>query len=508
MGLLDLFSKRDSTNEISGSFSSDSTMSELLVAGFTFNSAVNPDTAMEIPAVAQCVNMISAAVASLPVKLYRKENNKVTEITDDPRLTVLNTKTGDTMNADEMRRAWVKDYLLSGSAFGYIEKSFSDVSGIYYLNPRHVSVKANEADVIHKNVLYYINGQVKYPCQLLKILRHTDGFGKGKGIPQESPLILDTILETLRFQKTQVKKGGNKKGFLKASKSLADDAVRDLKAKWAALYSNNDNSERVMLLNNDMDFKEISATAVEMQINESVKTNNAEIMKLFGTCDGILSPDTVKNAVMPVLDAFEAAFDADLLREDEKDTMYFAFDTRELTRGNIAERYAAYSSALDHGFIQVDEVREMEDREPLGLDFIKLGLQDVLYFPKTKQIYTPNTNQLQGFGAVSGNVLTNNAGEGIIEERGNPNHAKDGKFTFGKVKMSKSEYSAVSSGIMTDHPNLANDSKYYDYCYGSHYYVFKVIEPGTYSFVCRKTINPKNNKKIMFIKENFVDGNK
>ena len=35
----------------------------------------------------------------------------------------------------------------------------------------------------------------------------------------------------------------------------------------------------------------------------------------------------------------------------------------------------------------------LEDLEPLGLNFIKLGLQDVLFNPETKQIYTPNTNQ-------------------------------------------------------------------------------------------------------------------
>ena len=35
----------------------------------------------------------------------------------------------------------------------------------------------------------------------------------------------------------------------------------------------------------------------------------------------------------------------------------------------------------------------MEDLKPLGLEFIKLGLNDVLYDTKTKEFYTPNTNQ-------------------------------------------------------------------------------------------------------------------
>ena len=34
--------------------------------------------------------------------------------------------------------------------------------------------------------------------------------------------------------------------------------------------------------------------------------------------------------------------------------------------------------------MQIDEVRYLENLEPLGLNFIKLGLQDVLFNPQTK----------------------------------------------------------------------------------------------------------------------------
>ena len=37
----------------------------------------------------------------------------------------------------------------------------------------------------------------------------------------------------------------------------------------------------------------------------------------------------------------------------------------------------------------------------LGLHWIKLGLQDVLYDPKTKTVYTPNTNQVKTLAAAT-----------------------------------------------------------------------------------------------------------
>ena len=66
---------------------------------------------------------------------------------------------------------------------------------------------------------------------------------------------------------------------------------------------------------------------------------------------------------------------------------------KELVKGDIEKRFKAYEIALKNGWLQIDEVRYLEDHPPLGLDFIKLGLQDVLYDPRTKTIYTPNTNK-------------------------------------------------------------------------------------------------------------------
>lgn len=94
--------------------------------------------------------------------------------------------------------------------------------------------------------------------------------------------------------------------------------------------------------------------------------------------------------------------------ESEKGKYYFAFDTRELTRGDINQRYNAYATALSQNFMQLDEVRAMEDLPPLGVNFVKLGLNDVLLDPKTGQIYTPNTN---AYAQMGENIPLTDAGE-------------------------------------------------------------------------------------------------
>lgn len=122
---------------------------ELLAAALS-GCRVTADTAMQVPAVARCVNMIAGAVAMLPIRMYRKgEDGKPQEITDDPRITLLNGDTGDTLTADAMRYAWVKDYLLNGGGYAYIERKMGVPSGLYYISSKEVGVIKNAADPIY-----------------------------------------------------------------------------------------------------------------------------------------------------------------------------------------------------------------------------------------------------------------------------------------------------------------------------------------------------------------------
>jgi len=136
-------------------------------------------------------------------------------------------------------------------------------------------------------------------------------------------------------------------------------------------------------------------------MNENKKTNSIEICKLFGfphtVIDGGASDDDNKkfiSAVIALLNQIETELDNVLLLESEKEQGYYwAFDTKELTRGSMKERYDAYEIAVRNNILQIDEIRREEDYEPIGFNFIKLGLQDVLLNPETMDVFTPNTGQ-------------------------------------------------------------------------------------------------------------------
>lgn len=372
-----------------------------LARAFGLNEAMTFEKAMQLPPVSASIDFISSICARVPIKLYREsieeEGIRTEEVTDDIRTELLNGNTGDSLNAYQMKKAWVTDYFGEGQGYIFIDKNFLGWRSLRYVEQVNISINVN-SDPIFKDADILIADKKYFYWDFLRLCRDTkDGF-KGKSIIDTNGELITLMYKTMRFEKKLMDTGGNKKGFLKAASKLTDKAMSDIKAAWRDLYSVND-SNNVMVLNNGLDYKDTSATSTELQLNENKLTNNDLLTMIFllsakalqgASDDDIVS--AVKTAVIPIIEQMEQAFNEGLLLESEKKTMYWACDTSALERGDILKRFQAYKLAIEGNFMQADEVRYKEDMPALGLNWIRLGLDDVLYDPKTKTIYTPNTN--------------------------------------------------------------------------------------------------------------------
>jgi HK97 family phage portal protein len=362
---------------------------------------------MNIPSLNGGIKYVADTISMLPIKLYEDNDGKVTEIKDDPRLKILNDETGDTLDAVQFWRAFINDYFLGKGGYAYIYKDRNQFKALYYVDESQVSINKN-VDPIFKDYDILVNGIPYKPYEFLKILRNTKDGASGVSLIEETPLLMSVGYNTLVFENALVAKGGNKKGFLKSAKKLTQDAIDTLKTAWKNLYANSE--ENVVVLNDGIEFAESSNTSVEMQLNENKETNSAEICKLINVPESIINGTATtqdyitgfKLACQPVIKVIECALNRDFLLEKEKVSVYWAFDTKELLKGDIKTRYEAYKMAIDANFMQPDEARYMEDWEPLGLNFIKLGLDCVLYDPKTGKIYTPNTDKTNQIDDMKG----------------------------------------------------------------------------------------------------------
>jgi phage portal protein, HK97 family len=377
---------------------------------------ITEEDALQIPAVNAAVNFISYAVSGLKIRLYKSENGETEEITDDYRLGLLNRETGDLLDAYQLKAALVKDYLLAGNGYAYVHWVGMELKGIYYVDPIYVSYDAY-VDPIFKKTQFYINGQKYRDYKIMRVLRETKDGITGRGLVRDSDILLGTMLASLKYESKMVKTGG-KKGFLKTKGRIRQDLLNELKKSWRLLYSN-DSDETIVVLNDGLEYQDAGQTAVESQLNQNKDTNSDQVLGVFGIVSSIFSgnatendvKNTVEFAIKPVAKALETAINRFCLLESEKGTLEFEVDLDDLDMTNILTRYQAYEVAVRNGWMQLDEVRYEEGRNPLGLDFIRLGLDTVIYDPVRKEIYTPNTKEWVKFDSKS----TEKGGEGADE---------------------------------------------------------------------------------------------
>ena len=134
--------------------------------------AITVSSALNIPAVSSSVSFIAGTVASLPIRLYRTENGRSEEVVDDYRLRLLNEETGDLLDAFQWKCTLVRDYLLPGNGYTYVDWAGNMIQGLYYVDPLQVSVEIG-ADPIFKTARFFIGGNSYRDYEIMRVLRNT-----------------------------------------------------------------------------------------------------------------------------------------------------------------------------------------------------------------------------------------------------------------------------------------------------------------------------------------------
>lgn len=374
------------------------TFEDLLLQAIMNKTTISLDEAMEIPSFAGCVDRICDTISTIPIKLYENTKDGITEVKDDARVRLLNNDTGDTLTGPDFKKALVYDYLTNKGGYAFINKRGSKYLSLNYVEADNVSFYEG-VDPIFKDYKVNVNGKFYEGFQFLKICRNTKDGYKGVSIVQESNLALTVAWLSLKFEGKLVKRGGNKKGFLESEKKIDKDAIKDLKDGFNKMYS--DDNENAIVLNNGVKFHESSNSATEMQLNENKASNAIEICKLFNMPPEIITGGATEEhkkqyiqfCIMPILEVIIQALNKDLLLEAEKAKKFFEYDVTELTKADIKTRYEAYAIGYKNRFLQISEIREMENLPDINIPFFMMGLNDVLYDPKTGDIFMPNMNQ-------------------------------------------------------------------------------------------------------------------
>ena len=353
--------------------------------------------AMSIPVVTKSVNWIASAIASLPIKMYRRTEKGYIEIYDDYRLPLLNNYSGNCMTANDLKRQLIIDLLLDGNGYAYISKRGNVIEKLSYI-PTNKLTYTESVDNIDKIVNVWVDGNQVQDYNVFRLVNNTKNGISGVGFISDCQDLLSTILSSLQYENNSIS-SGVRRGFLKSKSKLDKDKMDELKQAWKRLTSPSQSD--VLVLNAGIEFEDASNTATESQLSQNKTINMHQVLAYFGlptnffegtNSDAYLT--AVRIAVIPIVKQLANALTNYLLLESEKQDLKFDIDTSEILRINANERYNAYQTGLNSGILTIDEVRRMENLPVLDMQYLKLGLGDVLYNIKDGKIFVPNTGAI------------------------------------------------------------------------------------------------------------------
>ena len=98
----------------------------------------------------------------------------------------------------------------------------------------------------------------------------------------------------------------------------------------------------------------------------------------------------VRDTVRPMVKSYESEINRKLFRQDERGEFYARFNLEGLLRGNIQSRYTAYAVGRQWGWLSANDVRDMENMNPIdGGDIYvtPLNMANVATDDSTQNLY-------------------------------------------------------------------------------------------------------------------------
>jgi HK97 family phage portal protein len=342
---------------------------------------VNHQDALTFPAVLYCISLIADSVSSLPVDTY---------IAGKTHKAVNNPKWLDQPNPFMTRfDFWhrvMTSLLMDGNAFIYTQRDGSgSVVALYPLDPRAVAIEhLNDG----REVRFVVNGE-RFDRSIILWIPAFTVPGQARGI---SPLenarqAVGLGLTAEEFGARFFGQGTAMTGIIQHPGNPSRDQALMLREMFRKQHSGINNSHSLGILTGGATWQNITITPEQSQFLDTRRFQKTEIALIYRVPPNQVDPTVssswgsgveeqnrwfIDQTLSPWLIRIEQAISTYLLAGNR----YIKFNLDARLRAKTSERYQAYATGLQYGFINADRIAELEDWEP-----IPDGLGETYYRP-------------------------------------------------------------------------------------------------------------------------------
>lgn len=344
--------------------------SELPVAGGSVlppprldnSTVITADRALSLAAVYRAVSILGISVSQLPVYVLRGGDKiEIPALIKQP-------------NANLSRRVFLEQttncLALTGNAYWLLRRqsATSPVVNMEVLNPNFMTIEENKG-----KTLYHYNGKVYQSWQIKHLqLMRVPGLNVGVGPIQAAQNELRGAIDLRNYAENWFREGGVPNGILNSDQYLTPEQADAYKTRWAETQA----QRGVAVMGQGLSYQPVYLSPKDAMFIESQDFSIQQIARMFGIPPTYLIADAnnsmtyvnqesvdiqfIRYTVMSYFSEIEDALTDVLPRGQQA-----KFNVEGLLRADTATRYSAYKTAIDAGFMTVNEVREKEDMPPL-----------------------------------------------------------------------------------------------------------------------------------------------
>jgi HK97 family phage portal protein len=341
--------------------------------------AIGPKSALTLAAYYAAINVLATDLACLPIKIFRKrKSGGRDEVKDDPRSDLLAVSPDGETTSMRMRQALLGHMLGWGN--GYVELGFSagQVEGLHLLDP----TTAPDRRAQDKRLYYRLpDGTTRPPYKIL----HLAGFGYD-GLCGYSPARL--MSQSIRlgknaetFGSTFFDNGITASGHFESPNKLTKDAADEFRREMNAAHAGAQNAGKFMVLWNGMTWHQTTIPPQDAQFLETRQFQVLEIARMFRLPPHKIGDysqshlsnieesniDYMTTVLMPWCESIEQEFNRKLFTPEERRRGYYLEHNMDaFLRGDSASRATHYQTMSGLGVLNINEMREKENLNPIG----------------------------------------------------------------------------------------------------------------------------------------------
>jgi len=353
--------------------------------GFETHAGVdlNEATSLRIIAVYACVNLLASDVGTLPLPVYQQNRPRSRKKAEEhPLYRLLHDEPNSDLTSAVWRQTMMAHTLLWGNGYSEIEFDRSGRPRALWLLP---TWRVKPKRTVEKRELYYelrlLDGGVvnipPYAIFHIPALSLTGTAGLSPVRQAMEALGLAKAAEEMGAR--LFGKGANLGGIVQHPGTLSKEGAERLEESLNENYAGLGKAHRIMLLEEGMKWEKAGVNPEEAQFLQTRSFQRGEIASLFrvpphmiGDTEKSTSWGTgieqqnigyVQHTLRPWLVLWEQEIKRKLFRGDGDHFAEFVVDG--LLRGDIKSRYEAYQIARQNGWMNADDIRELENMNPL-----------------------------------------------------------------------------------------------------------------------------------------------